>query len=324
VTETSRTVKPRRMLASADLSRRRTADHRAYAMLGIVMLFWAGNSIIGRAIRDDIPPFTLALVRWAGALCIIGPFAARHVRADRAVLQRHWKTVLLLGLVGVASFNALLYSGLRYTTATNGLLLQAAIPALVLVFDRSLFRTRPSLWQVVGVGLSTLGVVLIVFRGDPQAILSLSFGKGDLLVLGAVVAWSLYTSLLRLRPPMHPSSFLAATFAIGAVAMLPLAGLEWRGIAAIRWRPEIFGAFAYVAVLPSVVAYRLYNAAVAKIGAARAGQTTSLMPLFGALLAAPLLHESLHGYHVAGMMLILGGIATSVWMNGRTGGATDA
>ena len=152
------------MLPSTHHSSRRSAEHRAYAMLGIVMLLWAGNSIVGRAIRDDIPPFTLALVRWAGALCIIGPFAARHVRADLAVLKRHWKIVLLLGLVGVASFNALLYSGLRYTTATNGLLLQAAIPALVLVFDRGLFRTRPSLWQVVGVGLSTLGVVLIVFR----------------------------------------------------------------------------------------------------------------------------------------------------------------
>ena len=139
-------------------------------------------------------------------------------------------------------------------------------------------------------------------------------------MLGAVVAWSLYTSLLRLRPTVHPSSFLAATFAIGVVTMLPLACLEWRAIAAIRWRPEIFGAFAYVAVLPSVVAYRLYNHAVAKIGAARAGQTISLMPLFGALLAAPLLHESLHGYHVAGMILILGGIAITVWLNGRAGG----
>ena len=113
---------------------RRAGTALAYAMLCVVMALWAGNSIVGRAVRDTIPPFTLAFARWAGALCLVGPFAARRVAADRATLRRHWRIVLLLGLVGVAAFNGFLYSGLRLTTATNGLLLQATVPALVLLF----------------------------------------------------------------------------------------------------------------------------------------------------------------------------------------------
>jgi hypothetical protein len=131
--------------------RRRRADTAlAYAMLCVVMALWAGNSIVGRAVRDAIPPLTLAFVRWAGALRLVGPFALQGVAAEGAALRRHWRVVLLLGLVGVAAFNGLLYSGLRSTTATSGLLLQATVPALVL-----LFMSAPSL-RVRQVQQSTL------------------------------------------------------------------------------------------------------------------------------------------------------------------------
>lgn len=284
----------------------------AFAALALVMLLWSGNMIIGRAVRDDIPPFTLAFVRWTGAFLIVLPFAARQVVAERAKLLRQWQPILLLGLTGVASFNAFIYSGLRHTTATNALLLQAAIPALVLLFDRVIFGLRSPVLQLGGVLVSTVGVLVIITRGAPEALLGLHFGIGDVLVLCGVLAWSLYTSLLKLRPDCHPLSFLVTTFAIGAVAMLPLAASEWREVAAIDWRPAVFGAFAYVALLPSVVAYALYNAAVAEVGAVRAGQTISLMPLFGAFLAAALLGEPLLRFHLAGMVLILLGIAVTL------------
>lgn len=287
---------------------------RAHAMLALVMLLWAGNSIVGRAVRHDVPPFTLAFVRWVGALLILMPFAWRHVAADRAALLRSWKPVLLLGMTGVACFNAFLYAGLQSTTATNALLLQAGIPALVLVFDRLFFRIQARIAQIIGVVLSMIGVGAIVFRGDPAALLRLSFGAGDLLILAAVLVWSLYTSLLRLRPAVHPLSFMAGTFLIGAVAMLPFAAYEWQAAAtAIPWRADVFGAFLYVAIFPSVIAYFLFNGAVAAIGAARAGQAISLLPLFGAVLAALLLNEPLESFHAAGMALIVAGIVVAAF-----------
>lgn len=286
----------------------RNADSRAVAMLVLVMMMWAGNAIVGRAIRFEIPPFTLAFVRWTGALLILMPFAAKHLWADRAALSRGWKILLLLGVAGVAAFNGFLYVGLRYTTATNALLFQAAIPALVLLFDFLLFRERSSVRQIVAVLVSTFGVFVIIFRGDPGAVLGLHFGRGDLLLFGAIVSWALYTVLLRLRPAVSPSSFIAATFVVGVVIMAPLAATEWRGIAAMSLTPRVLGAFAYVALLPSLVAYLIYNAAVARIGPARAGQAITLLPLFGAILSAMLLGEVLHDYHFAGMILILLGI----------------
>lgn len=281
---------------------------RAYVMLAFVMLFWAGNAIVGRAVRDDIPPFTLAFVRWTGALLILLPFAWGELRRDRAALLAGWKPILLLGLVGVAGFNGFLYWGLHHTTATNGLLLQALIPAMVLGFNMWFFRERAGPWQIAGVILSTIGVVLVVVRADWAVLTGLRLGYGDGLILIGVLGWALYTSLLRIRPAVGPFAFLAVTFLIAAMAMLPLTIGESHQIAAINWRPAVIGAFAYVAILPSVIAYFLFNAAVATIGAARAGQTISLMPLFGAGLAASLLGEPLHPYHLVGMALILAGI----------------
>lgn len=286
---------------------------RAYALLGIVMILWAGNSIVGRAVRDDIPPFTLAFVRWTGALLVLAPFALRQVVAEWAAIMRGWRPILLLGLTGVAAFNGLLYLGLHYTTATNGLLLQALIPALVLTTGAIAFGDRAPFGQIVGVVLSTLGVATIVFHGDPHAVLQLRFGFGDVLILCGCLAWAIYTVGLRRRPEISPFSFLFTTFVIGAVVMAPFAASESARVAAIDWTPGVVGAFLYVAVLPSVVAYLLYNAAVAQIGGAAAGQTISLMPLFGAVLAALLLGETLHGYHAIGMALILGGVAVAGW-----------
>jgi len=276
-------------------------------MLVLVMLMWSGNSIVARAIHAEVPPFTLAFWRWAGASLIAVPLAWRHIMADRETIARRWPTILLLGLVGVGSFNAFMYPGLQYTTAANSLLVQAAIPALVLLFDFLLFRVAPRLAQIFGCILAAFGVLIIIFRGDPAAMASLHFNVGDLLVLCAVVLWSLYTVLLRTKPAIHGLSFLALTILIGTVVMAPFSVHELQSRDVIL-TPGVLAGIAYVSILPSVIAYFLYNLAVETIGAGDAGNVVNLQPLFGALLASLVLGEPIHGYHLFGMAVILAGI----------------
>jgi drug/metabolite transporter (DMT)-like permease len=280
-----------------------------YLLLTLVALFWAGNAVAGRAVRDVVPPLTLALVRWSGALALVAPFARRPLIADFPVIRTHWRVVLLLGLLGIAAFNALLYSGVHFTTATNALLIQAAIPPLIAAFGFTLFGDRTGAGQVGAMLLSLAGVIIVVCAGDPRILLHLKIGLGDGLILGASAVWALYTVLLRKRPAVHPLSFLAVTFAIGVIAMAPLAVLEWDLGRVVVWGPTALGAMAYVAVFPSLAAYLLYTRGVDLIGAARAGQFVNLMPLFGAVLAVLLLGEPLRGFHLLGGGLIVAGIA---------------
>ena len=283
-------------------------QYRAFALLGLVMVFWAGNAIVARAVHEDVPPFTLAFIRWTGALAFVAPFALAPLSKDRSVLFAGWKEVLLLGLLGVGAFNALLYSGLQYSTATNALLIQAAIPATVVIFDRVIFANKAGAVQLVGTLASIIGVLVIVFEGDPAAAMRLHLGTGDLYLLAAVVVWSLYTVLLRLRPPVSGTSFIATTFAIGVVSMAPLAAWEWQSGNRIVWGWGVAGALLYVSLLPSLVSYFIYNHAAQVVGPARAGQAITMMPVFGAFISVILLGELLHPYHALGIGLIIAGI----------------
>ena len=291
------------------LDRRHT---QAFLLLGLVMVLWAGNSIVARAVRFDIPPFTLAFLRWSGATLAVLPFAIAPLKRDWPAIRQGWRPLLFLGLTGIGAFNALLYSGLQYTTATNALLLQAAIPAAMVLCDRLFFGVRSSWWQIVGVSASMLGVAAIVFEGDPAAALRLHFGFGDALILISVVVWALYTVFLRLRPAISPTSFIAVTFSIGVLTMGPPAAMEWRAGETVAWSGPVVAAILYVALLPSLLSYFLYNYATGVVGPANAGQAITLMPLFGALIAAVTLGERLHAFHFAGMAFILAGIALSL------------
>src|SRR5690606_36944797 len=164
----------------------------AFALLGLVMVLWAGNSIVARAIRFDVAAFTLAFVRWTGASLAVAAVSVRPREQDWPAIRKGWKEVLLLGGLGMGAFSAGLYSGLQYTTAANALLLQAATPAIVVALDRLFFGVISPPLQKLGVAASIVGVLAIVFQGDIGHALNLHFGFGDGLILCSVLIWSLY------------------------------------------------------------------------------------------------------------------------------------
>lgn len=283
-----------------------------YVLLTFTAMFWAGNSIVARGAREAVPPLALSFWRWSLALLILLPFAWPHLRRDADVLRRSWKTVLMLGVLGIGSFNTLLYTGLQTTSAVNGLLLQSLQPGLILLLGALLFAepTRPL--QVLGIVLSIAGALIIISQGDPATLLGLKFNPGDLIIGVAVMIWSLYSVLLRKRPKVHPLSFLAATIAVGVTAILPFYLAEIAGGRLIQTRPESWLAIAYVSLFPSLIAYLCFNRGVELLGSATAGLYLNIMPVMGAVLAAMFLGESIRWFHFAGVALIGAGIACAL------------
>jgi drug/metabolite transporter (DMT)-like permease len=290
-----------------ELAKRRFFD-LPYVLLILSALFWSGNFIVARAVHLDVPPMGLVFWRWFGSLAVVLPFAWRPLQHDWPVIRRHWRIILALAAVGVASFNTLVYLGLQSTTALNAVLLQSAIPILIFIFAYVIFRDRVRPVQALGILLSLAGIMTIVARGDVATIHGLAFNRGDLLVFAAVVLWAVYSVLLRKRPAVHPLSFLTVTIVISVVLLLPLYSWEHLSGRVMHFDLVTMLAIGYVAIFPSVLAYLFYNRGVDLIGANRAGTFIHLMPLFGSIMAILFLGETFHVYHAVGIALILGGL----------------
>lgn len=288
---------------------RRHIPAHPYLLLSLATLFWSGNFVLGRAVSSHIPPIGMAFWRWAGALAVLVPLSHPFLREQWPAIRRSWKTVLPLGILGVGSFNTLVYVGLHDTTATNAVLLNSACPAFILAISFVLRTQRGTVRQVLGIGVSLLGVLTIVGRGSPASLRSLSFNPGDVWVLAAVICWAVYTILLRRRPDgVHPMAFLCTLVGIGVCCLAPLYAWEISRGGRVTPDATTVASLLYLALLPSVASYVFWNQAVAELGANRAGVFLHLMPAFGSLLAMLLLGEAFRGFHMVGIALILTGV----------------
>jgi drug/metabolite transporter (DMT)-like permease len=280
----------------------------AWTLLGLANLFWAGNIVLGRAMAGTVPPITLAYVRWTGAFLVAVGFAWPYLKQDAPALLRHWRLMILLGATGIATYNTMSYIGLTSTTALNVLLLQSAGPLIIIIWAFALFRERPTLWQSAGVMLSLVGVAVIAAHGSLQALLHLTLNRGDVWILVAMLIYGSYAALFRLRPSVHSLSFLVTCMGIGSMLILPFFAWEIAQGGRIVGGLPAWLALMYIAVFPSFIASLFFNRGIELIGAARAGQSWHLMPVFGSILAVLFLGETFYAYHAAGIALIAAGI----------------
>ncbi len=279
-------------------------------LLAAAALFWSGNFVVGRAVNTRVPPVALSFWRWVVCLAALLPFTHRKVRAQWPLLRREWAMLTLLGILGVGNFSMMVYLGLHRTTATNGALLQSACPAFIVGISFAIGAGRPTGRQIAGIALSLAGVLAIVTRGAPAALLSLTFDRGDLWVLGAVVNWALYTILVARDPgDLDPVVRLVALAVTGIVWMAPFYAWEMVHGAYMTLDGPTVLAVLYVAIPASLVAFVAWNEGVGAIGASRAGVYLHLMPAFASVLAVVLLGESFRWFHLAGIAFILAGVS---------------
>ena len=280
---------------------------RPYLLLFLTAFFWSGNAIVGRAVIHTMPPIGLAFWRWFLAFLIVLPFALKPLMADLPVLRAHWLRITVLGLLGISTFNACLYIGLHSTQAINSGLLQSVMPMLIIGMTAFLGE-RPTWRQLVGIVVALAGVLVMLFRADPALLAEFSLNRGDIWITVGVIVYAIYSVALRWRPQLNPLSFVAATFAVGWLSMLPLYVAETLHGDPVKLIPVNLAAIAYVAIFPSLISYLCFNRGVELLGASRAGITLYLVPLIVSLMAILLLGEPFRLYHAIGMALILGGV----------------
>lgn len=295
----------------------RTLTPSTALMLLVPPLLWAGNAIVGRMVHALVPPITLNFLRWAIALLILLPLAGSVYRQNSG-LWRHWRRFSVLGLLGIGMYNALQYLALQSSTPINVTLVAASMPVWMLAIGWLFFGAPVSRTQVVGAALSIVGVLLVLSRGEWRQLLALRLVPGDLFMILATIAWSVYSWLLA-QPGKEPATirrdwamFLLAQVTFGVVWSGAFAAAEWALTPAqIHWSWALGAALLYVAAGPAVIAFRCWGAGVQRVGPNVAAFFSNLTPLFAALMSLAFLGEMPHLYHIAAFVLIVGGIVLS-------------
>jgi drug/metabolite transporter (DMT)-like permease len=279
-----------------------------YLLTAVAPLCWGGNIVLGRGMADIIPPVSFAFWRWTIAFVILLPFTWRTARQDWSRFVKSWKIMCVLSILGVSFFNTMLYAAVHTTTAINGAMIQTTMPAVIILATLVMFKERVTRLQILGVSICMMGAFFVIVRGRWVTVLGLAFAPGDILMMGAVILYALYSVLLRKRPAIHPLSFLIYTFGLGIIFLLPLYIWELAGSATVTLTYPVILSFLYVALFPSIVAYFCWNRGVEVLGANRTGLFVNLIPVFASILAILFLGETLETFHIVGMVLILSGM----------------
>jgi len=295
----------------------------AYMLLPLAAACWAGNHVIARAAGGHVPPASLAVARWIIVALVVLPFALLHLRDDWPKLRSKPGLMVLFAVTGGGAFGTLQFVALHFTTALNMGVVGSVAPAFIVAASWLLFRDRLTPLQLFGVLVSLSGVLAIVSRLDLDRLAGFSFNGGDLIIIANMVLWAIYSACLRLRPGIHPMTFMLSMAVVSGLGNLPFAALEHAFGYRLQMSEITLMTVLYATFITTLLAYVAWNRGVDVVGAPRASAFLHTIPLFSALLATTILGETIETYHVAGFALILAGVSLAARPGARQRAAVN-
>jgi len=282
-------------------------------MLVLATLFWAGNFIVGKAaFVENIPPMSLVFFRWSLVWLILIPFTYKEILKYKDVIFENLPLLFFLALTSVGLFNSFTYLALVYTQVINASLFNTAIPAMIILLCFLFKIEKTNRFQIMGLILSGIGILSIITKLDLNILLSLNFNKGDIIMIGGVITWGLYSSFLKKKKftlPLLTLVHILCTF--GLLFILPQFLFEVSRGQIIKFDINLGYILIYLALFPSIGSYYCWAGAVSIIGANRAGIFLSLIPLFSTILAMIFFDEKFYFFHFFGSVLIVLGLFLS-------------
>ena len=288
-------------------------DMKAYIMLFCATLFWACNFMIGKfAFLTNIPPMSLVFFRWSLVWMILLPFTFREIIRSKDIILKNLPLLLFLALTSVGLFNSFTYLALVHTQVINASLFNTAIPAII-IFLCFIFKIeKTNKFQIFGLIFAVFGILSIITKLDPNVLLSLNFNKGDLIMIGGVVTWGLYSAFLKKKKFTLPLLTLVHVLcSLGLIFILPQFIYEFSQEQFIQFDLNLFYILIFLAIFPSIGSYYCWAGAVSIIGANRAGIFLSLIPLFSTIMAITFYNEQFQSHHNKRAKLIILGLFLS-------------
>ena len=261
---------------------------------------------------EDIPPYSLTFFRWLTVWLILFPFTYKDILKNKNDIFNSLPLLFFLGLMTIGLFVPFVYIAMKNTTVTNATLLNTAIPAAIILFCYIFKFEKTNTFQLSGLLISTLGVLVIITRLDFNVLLNLDFNIGDIWMIGAVICWGLYSTFLKkLKLKISLFSTVQVVCTCGLLFALPQFLYEYNQGFVVNINKAFLFCIIYTAVFPSIVSYSCWTGAISIIGANRSGIFVSLIPLFGTGMAIFFFNEEFKFYHLIASILIIIGLFLS-------------
>ena len=286
---------------------------KAYIMLVCATLFWAGNFMVGKfAFLENIPPMSLVFLRWSLVWLILLHFTYKEIIRHKDTIITNLPLLFFLAFTSVGLFNTFTYLSLVHTQVINASLFNTAIPAAIIFLCFLLKIEKTNKFQILGLILSVFGILSIITKLDLNVLLSLNFNKGDLIMIGGVITWGLYSAFLKNKKFTLPLLTLVQVLCtFGLIFIFPQFLYEFSQGLRVSFNTNLYYTLIYLALFPSIGSYYCWAGAVAIIGANRAGIFLSLIPFFSTIMAIIFFNEQFEFFHLIGSILIILGLFLS-------------
>lgn len=300
------------------------SDTVGYAAGLITWMLAAGVFIAGKAGADEMPPWSFCFWRISLAALILAPFVRAHFGEIRQFVRQRGVEALAIGGIGLGITQGLMFTSLDFTSAVNAGIIFSTGPIITLVLAGIVLREALGPWQIIGSIIAFGGIVVITVKGNPELLLGLDFGLGDLLALAAACCLSCYTVLLkRAKFELDRLPLLVVLMCGGAMASFPFFAYELFGGQHDNLNVNGYLALAYTVTFGGALMYLCYNWSIDVLGAARAGALLYSQMVFTAVLAWLILGEAIEWYHYFGGGLIVVGIVLVTFLKRHPASASS-
>jgi len=289
-----------------------SSDIAVYLTLAAVTMIWGGTFVAGRFLAGSLSPMFAASLRFLlASAALLGFLWLARIPLARPT-PRQWLQLMLLGFFGIFFYNLCFFYGLQYINASRASLIVALNPAVIGLASWWLFKERLRRVKVAGIATCIVGAGLVIVSRNPQLLAATPDAWiGDLLILGCVLGWGVYSLFSReLNQTLGPVQTVTYSILIGTLMLWVVAAVRgelcWEALDDLGLPQWL--SLTYLGVLGSALAYIGYYHGIRKIGATRSGVFIALNPLTAVVFGAVLLDEHLTLAMYGGGAMILTGI----------------
>lgn len=278
-----------------------------YTLVVIATFFWGANFVLAGPVLHDEPPLWAAALRFAMGTAIMLAVSAWRGEELRSAARAHAGVFTLLGAVGIFAFNLLFFFAMQSTSPANGALIMATNPLVTTLIASALLGERSTARQLLALPLTFAGVMVVISGGSQQRLSTMQFAPGDLLMLGANLAFAIYNVLNRRYLPAG-SALASTTLVMASGAILLLLSASVSGESTVLPGMKASLALAAMTLGGTVLAYLFWNTGIARLGAGRTALFLNLVPVF-AMLTGTVAGILPTGVQIIGAIFVLAGVA---------------